>query len=444
MHTAAHPASPVRARVVGRLVVAALGAALLLPGCGWFTKEKDPNPPAKLPKNPPTEVSIRTLWETRLGKGTDDKALALVPAVAGGRVYVADARGRVAALGAGDGRTVWERETKLPFSGGPDVAGDRLALGTSDGDVVLLSTRDGSQVWRAKVASEVLSVPRIVNDLVVVHTIDDSVYGLALADGSERWRFQVPAPVLTLRGSSTPVLTRDGVIIGVSGGRLVHLELTAGEPLWEVLVTPPTGRSELDRIADLDANPVVVGDIAYVGAYNGDLAAVDIALGTVMWRRFLSSHAGLAADEEAIYVTDSQDNVWAAEPADGAGRWQQEALVNRQLSGPALTGSALVVGDLEGYVHWLARRDGRLLGFTRVTKAPIRATPVVVNNIVYVYADNGTVAALTTGAAPAARASAPATADDEAPAPRRTRAAAKPAAAPAAADEAPQPLPLGE
>jgi outer membrane protein assembly factor BamB len=191
----------------------------------------------------------------------------------------------------------------------------------------------------------------------------------------------------------------EGVLVGISGGRLMYLEPEQGAPLWDLVVSPPSGRSELDRLADIDADPVVADGIAYVASYNGDLAAVDIASGTVLWRRELSAHAGLAAGEQALYITDSDDNLWAAARSDGAGLWKQEGLLYRRLTAPALAGNALVVGDIEGYVHWISRRDGRLLGRERVSKSRIGATPVVAGGVVYVQADDGTVAALRAGAA---------------------------------------------
>ena len=409
------------------LALAAL-MPLLLSGCGmipWIDGEKDPTPPTALAKSAPQQVAIRTLWETRIGKGTSERALNLVPAISGGRIYAADARGQVTALSASDGRTVWERDTGLPLSGGPDVSDTHLAIGSSDGDVLMLSSRDGAQRWRAQVGSEVLSVPRIIGDLVVVHTTDDTIYGLELSDGAERWRFSYPAPVLTLRGSSSPVAAGDGVIVGISGGRLIYLEPEQGAPLWDLLISPPSGRSELDRLADIDADPVVVDGTAFVASYNGDLVAVDIASGMVLWRRELSAHAGLAADDRALYITDSDDNLWAADPADGAGIWKQEALLYRRLTAPAIAGDAIVVGDIEGYVHWVSQRDGRLLGRERITKARIGAAPVVAGGIVYVQADDGTLAALRAGGAPASTGARPARPSDDA-----TPAEALPAARP--------------
>jgi outer membrane protein assembly factor BamB len=382
----------------------ALAAALLcilsLSGCGmfsWFGGETDPTPPSKLVPFAP-QLGVRTLWTTKVGTGTRKRQLALVPALSGGRLFVADTDGGVAAVSAADGRVQWQRETKLPFSGGPGTDGRQLVLGTGRGQVVALSAADGSQTWSADVDSEVLSVPLIVGDLVAVHTLDDSVYGLEAATGKQRWRYTYPAPILTLRGSSSPVVADSAVLVGLSGGKLVKLDVATGVPIWAVTVTLPSGRTELERISDIDADPVVVGSTAYVGTYNGDLAAVDMVTGDILWRRTLSAHAGLAASGQDLYVTDSDDNVWSASAEDGAGRWKQSQLQYRLLTAPAVLGDYLVVGDLEGWLHWIARKDGALVARVKVAGGAITARPLSADGRLYVYADDGTLAALSPGA----------------------------------------------
>jgi outer membrane protein assembly factor BamB len=380
------------------LLAAALSGCSYIP---WLGGDKDPTPPTKLTDLVP-EATLKVLWSERVTKGSQGRRLFLVPAIGGGRIYVADARGIVVAVNADNGRTLWEKDTKLPFSAGPDLEGDRLVLGTTSGLAVALSASDGHELWRAQLSGEVLSVPRYSGaGQVVVHTLDDTVTALDAANGSEVWRVSYPAPILTLRGSSTPAIVPGGILIGLSGGKLIKLDPNDGTPLWEVTVTQPRGRSELARIADVDADPIVVGKLIFVGTYNGDLAAVDLDSGAILWRRQLSSHAGIVADAADLFVTDSEDRVWAADPAGGAGRWRQERLKNRQLTAPALVGNQIVVGDLDGWLHLISQDDGRLVGRTRVAKDAIMARPVVSGGQVYVYASDGTLAALTVGAAPA-------------------------------------------
>lgn len=374
----------------------ALLAFGLLSGCSyipWLAGEVDPRPPTALDASTPEGV-LTSLWSVSTGKGTDGRRLSLIPAFLDGSLYVADAKGLVTAVNAADGRQLWQRDTGLALSGGPEVAGGRLVVGSTNGELLALSTKDGTELWRAQVGSEILSVPRIAGDLVVLHSANDSVYGFDVAKGEQLWNYDFQAPTLTLRGSSTPLIVANHAIVGVSGGRLVKIELASGLPDWITTVTPPRGRSELERIADLNATPAVVGETLYVVAYNGDLAALDFTSGAVLWRRALSSYAGLTVADDTIYVTDSNDLVWAAKPNDGAGLWKQEALRYRNLTAPAVVGNNLVVGDLEGYVHLLARSDGRILGRQRVTKADIQAQPLVVGGRIFVLAADGTLAAL--------------------------------------------------
>jgi outer membrane protein assembly factor BamB len=389
----------------------------LLTGCSaipWFGKDQDPTPPTKLASFV-QEVGINTLWSERPTRGSEGRRLYLVPALAGGRLYVADARGRVVALAADSGRLLWQRETGLAFSGGPDIEGERMVLGTSQGELVALSTQDGREQWRAQLGSEVLSVPRFIdNGRIIVHTLDDTLYGIETATGKEFWRVAYPAPVLTLRGSSTPTMAPNGVIVGLSGGKLVKLDPSDGAPLWEVIISRPSGRSELARISDIDADPVLIDNRVYVGSYHGDLAAVDATTGEVLWRRELSAHAGLAAEGTGLFVTDSQDQVWGAELNSGAGRWKQENLRYRQLTAPALTGHLLAVGDLDGYLHLLNQSDGRLVGRTRISKkGGVTARPLVSGGRIYVYAKDGTLAAFTVSAAPLAKGRGQASAKDD-------------------------------
>lgn len=390
-----HRSRPLRLGVI--LVAGWLTGCSYIP---WFGGEKDPDPPTKL-TDIQQEVGIDEIWSERPTRGSEGRRLYLVPALAGGRLYVADARGRVAAVAADSGKTLWSRDTGLTCSGGPDVAGERLALGTSQGDLVVLATTDGHELWRAKVGSEVLSEPRFTDDgKIVVHTLDDSVYALDAQTGKPLWHVNYPAPVLTLRGSSTPVVTPSGILVGLSGGKLIKLDPKDGNPIWEVVVSRPSGRSELARITDIDADPVVVGNRIYVGSYNGDLAAIDEVSGSVLWRRELSAHAGLSVDASGLYVTDSQDDVWAADTENGAGRWKQAHLAKRRLTAPALQDQLILVGDLEGYLHLIDKTSGRLVGRTRLTKKAITARPLVSGGRVYVYADDGTLSALSVRGTP--------------------------------------------
>jgi outer membrane protein assembly factor BamB len=262
---------------------------------------------------------------------------------------------------------------------------------------VALDAETGSERWRARVNSEVLSIPAAAQGVVVVHTSDDKIYGLSTQDGTLRWGYSKPIPALTLQGSASPTIEGRQVLCGLASGKLIALDLQNGQLLWESSIALPGGRSELDRMVDIDGAPLLIAGIAFVATYQGNLAAVEAQSGGVFWRREFSTASGLGADRRRLYASDSQDRVHALSPRDGASTWTQEGLKGRRLTGPAVVGDHLVVGDADGYLHWLATEDGRLVSRNRPGSSRIAATPVVADGVVYVIDDNGDLFALSPG-----------------------------------------------
>jgi outer membrane protein assembly factor BamB len=367
----------------------------LLQGCGSWFGGAVVEPPAELPEiAADARVEPRTLWSRDVGVGTDDRRLALRPWIEAERIYVADSAGEVTALQAADGKTLWEVDLDLPLAGGPGVGAGLVLVGTSDAELIALDQETGAEQWRTSVSSEVLSTPAAAVNTVVAHTVDGKLFGLDAATGTEVWRYEREVPVLTLRGSSSPVIDGTTVYCGLAGGKLLALDLASGAPVWETNVSVPSGRSELERMVDIDGDPLLYGSSIFVATYQGDVAAIGQASGTLLWRRQLSSYSGLAADWQNLYVSDAQGHVWALDGYTGAARWRQEALYNRQLSAPAVVGNFVVVGDFEGYLHWLAPDDGRVVGRSRIGRDPISAAPRVRDGVLYVLGDGGELAAV--------------------------------------------------
>jgi len=376
-----------------------LSITLLLVGCSsfsspvdWFSDE-DPNPPAELVELNET-LGLQTLWTASVGEGTDDQRLKLVPSVYQGKVYVADAEGVVEALSADTGARLWQVETELPLSGGPGTGDGLVLVGSNDGDLIALDAASGVEKWRSRLSSEVLSVPQAGRGVVVVHTMDGSLFGLNSATGENIWRYDLSVPVLTLRGSNSPVINDGLVICGFANGKLAALDLATGSLQWEVTITVPSGRTELERMVDIDGDLAVQDGMIYVTTYQGALAAVTTTTGVVLWRRDMSSHAGASADPSQVYVSDTEDQVWAVDPHNGAALWKQKRLHARRLSAPVALGDYVLVGDFEGYVHWLSRNDGRMVARSRVGSEPINTVPVVVDGVAYIYGDGGDLAAI--------------------------------------------------
>ena len=376
----------------------ALLAVLALPGCsavtGLFGDDENVPEPAKLEDFRP-ETRIKTLWSRRATSGGGSQHIELRPAMAGGRVFAAGHDGDVAAYDPFDGQQLWEADTGVPISGGPGAGSGLVVVGSSGGDVVALDGADGAVAWRARVSSEVLSAPAVGEGIAVVRTVDGKLFGLDTADGGQSWVYDRTVPVLTLRGTSTPVIAGDVVVAGFDSGHLVALSLGDGQLLWESHVAAPTGRTELERLADMDADPLVSDGVVYVVTFQGRVAAIDLDTGQPLWERDLSSHAGIGVGRRLVYVTDELGHVWAFDRGNGSSPWRQDGLERRQVTRPVEFGDYVVVADFQGYVHWLSTGDGRFAARVRTGGSAVRAPAVAGESAVFVLSESGRLTALT-------------------------------------------------
>ena len=368
----------------------------VLSGCSFMSSmigsDDNTEPPAELEtlENP---VALRRLWSTSIGVGYDSQFVRLIPAVSGERVLAADRRGRVAAYDAGSGKELWETRTDAPVSAGPGVGEDMVLVGTSDARILAIGLENGELLWEANVSSEVLSVPQIDRGVVVVQSVDGNVTGLDAIDGRQLWIYDRDVPVLTLRGTSTPAVGYGAVIAGFASGKVAALTIDQGIVAWETNVAVPKGRSEIERMVDVDGDPVILGSAVYVATYQGRVAVIDAQSGNLGWTRDMSSHAGLGVDFSQVYITDQESNVWALTRDSGGSVWKQDKLLNRTLTAPTPYKNYVAVGDFEGYVHLLSRYDGTIAARVKIDSKGVSARPLVVDDIMYVYGNSGTLAA---------------------------------------------------
>jgi outer membrane protein assembly factor BamB len=370
------------------LLAMASGCAMV---SSWTGGTTNLEPPAELA---PVEgqVPVERSWKASADVDSRKQFVRLTPTLVDGTVYVAGFNGRVVALNGESGGVRWRADIGEALTGGVGV-GEGLALvGTSRGEVIALNAEGGAERWRSMVPSEVLSAPQADFGVVVVRTGDGSLTGLDPSDGVEQWVYARATPALTLRGVSKPLMVQGAAITGMDDGRVAVIDLSSGRPFWERTVSPPRGRSELDRMVDIDATPRIVGRVLYVVTFQGRLAAIDVESGNVLWGREASAFAGLDVDEQAVYVTDSTSTVWAFERRTGSALWRQESLLHRRLTGPTVVGEYVVVGDFEGYLHFLSREDGAERGRMRLGSAQIAAAPVTDGSWVYAVSSAGQVA----------------------------------------------------
>jgi outer membrane protein assembly factor BamB len=372
--------SPVR-RVVAMLLI------FMVAGCSLFGGDDVEDPPTKLVKFKPT-LKIKKMWSSGVGHGAEHLRLALAAASDGSRLYAGDHDGNVLAFDAVKGSRLWRTKTKLPLSAGPAVGESIVVLGSSNGDVIALDALEGRELWRVSVSSEVLASPVVTSSLVLVRTVDGRLVALSIEDGSQIWFVQQSVPRLSVRGTGAPVVSKRVVICGFDNGKLAAYELGDGTMIWEALLAPPSGRTEVDRLSDLNSTVTVVGEDIYVVGYQSRLSSVAIESGQVLWSREISSHTGIGIDMNNLYVAGAAGDVVALSRS-GQELWRSELLLYRDVTGPTGYRSSVVVGDFDGYLHWFDAATGDIQARVRAGAERVMAPPLVVDEMLYVLTDGG-------------------------------------------------------
>ena len=381
------------------LTLAVLALAMTLGGCNWLKglgKKDNVEPPTPLVAFTST-ANVQKLWSGSAGDGSGKSGARMSPAVVGDRVYVASVNGDVQALDAASGRRLWSTTVKkVAWSGGPAANSAMVVVGALNGQVRAFSATDGSELWQVQLSSEIISAPAIGSGVIAVRCQDGRLYGLDPADGSRRWVYEQTVPVLSLRGNSSPLIGNDLVFDGFDTGRLIAVRESDGAPAWTQVLATGEGRTEVERLADSDGQMVLDNGEIFATGYHGQVAAFYADSGRSAWSRDLSSFAGLAVGGTAVVVSDADGNVWAFDRQSGANLWKQQGLLHRWLSPPAIVGNYAVVGDLEGYVHWLNLADGSFAARQRLGKKAIESAPVVSGDVVFVESASGNLAAFRT------------------------------------------------
>jgi outer membrane protein assembly factor BamB len=368
--------------------------ALFVGGCSTITDffefddDEDPQRPADL-VDLDNQLRVNRLWSVGVGNGQGKGLYRLQPVIDGNRIFAAAADGEVRAVDRERGRVLWKADLDLGLSGGVGYYGNSLFLGGQDGEVLRLDANGGQVTWQSQVSGEVLAAPQGDGRVVIVQTYDGKLFGLDYATGERLWNFDSNVPVLTIRGTSTPIL-RDGVAFaGFANGRVYAIDASSGAVRWESRVAIPQGRSEIERIVDIDGAMALQGAELYVASYQGRVAALDARTGRKIWQRNISSFNGVSQGFGNVYVAEESGTVTAyLRNGQGIG-WQQEALAWRRLSRPIPVSSYLAVADFEGYVHLLSQVDGSFMARLRPDSDGIRADMLSDGSVLYLFSNGG-------------------------------------------------------
>jgi outer membrane protein assembly factor BamB len=387
-------------RTVRPAALAVIAACLLLPACAslpsvnpldWFGRASTGTKAAELPALTNPQV-VKLLWSSRVGAAG---GFFFSPVMVGDSVYAAARDGTVTRLDAASGQPRWRVSVGKPISSGVGSDGALVVVAAEDGEVFALDAQGGVVKWRSRVSSEVLAQPKVGEGLVLVRSADSRIFAFGIEDGKRRWVYQRPAATLIVRSPVGVTIHQGAAYAGFSGGKLVAIALGNGAARWEATVAVPKGATELERVTDIVGDPSAQGREVCAAAYQGRVACYDLQNGNQLWAREMSTLTGVSFDPRYAFVSDDKGAVHALDRTNGRSIWKQDRLAFRQLSLPLPLGTEIAMGDLQGYVHCLARESGAFLARIATDGSPVRAAPVRLNNGFLVQTQSGGLYALT-------------------------------------------------
>ncbi|CAM7339456.1 outer membrane protein assembly factor BamB [Morganella morganii] len=379
-----------------KTLLVGLVASVLLAGC---SSEQDTIVMSPLPEVT-SQFTPETVWDKSVGDGVGKYYSHLSPAWEGSSVYAADRNGLVKALDTDSGVEIWSvnlaektgflsADIPAMLSGGLTVSGEHVYVGTERGTLIALNANDGEIAWTANAGGEVLSRPEVSDGLVLVHTGNGLLQAFDTVSGEQRWSLNLDTPSLSVRGESAPAVAMGAAFVGGDNGRVSAVMLGQGQIIWQQRISQTTGTTEISRLNDVDMTPVVADGRVYAIAYNGNLVAMDMRSGQILWKRDFGSVNELVLDGESLYVVDQDDNVYGLRAADGVTMWSQDKLLHRNLSAPEIFNGYLVVGDGEGYLHWLDTSNGQFVAQNKLNSSGILSRPSIAGDKLMVQARDG-------------------------------------------------------
>lgn len=365
-----------------------LASTLVTTACSIFDNTPDHLKPMEL-ESFKASAKLKRVWSSSVGTDHDARYVRMSIGIEGGTIFAADIDGRVRAFDRFNGKRKWSVDLDQDLSSGVGVNAGLALVGSYSGEVIALDSASGAELWRTQLSSEILSAPQSNGKYVAVQTQDSFIYGLDAATGEKLWQYESQMPKLTLRGTSAPVITDTAVYAGFSNGKLMAFNPSNGLLLWEKRIASSKGRTDLEKVVDIDGTPQLVDSILYVASLNGRVAAVSRADGRPLWAKDASSHQPLAVSSGLLFLSSSDDAVVAYQASSGLELWQNNQLLRRSITGPQVLGNYVAVVDFEGILHLMKQGDGEFVYRTKVDGDGVDAAMVSIDGLLYILGNNG-------------------------------------------------------
>jgi outer membrane protein assembly factor BamB len=358
---------------------------------------KDNTEPPALLTSIKNAIPLAVNWKVDTRASDNRAAHRLRPMISGDRLYSIDNSGLVRSIDLKNGRRLWHYKSGFIPIIGPGGNAQMLILTSRDGEVAAFREVDNKKLeprWKIRIGSEIRATPVTDGAQVFVRSVDGRLRSISAADGSLQWQISSRVPALSLTGNSNPVIAGDLVISGFDDGKLIAYDRNSGKTLWETTISVPAGRTEVERLVDIDARFALRDGVIYVVSFQGHLAAVQAVSGDILWSRKFSSFQAIAIDDNALYLSSDDSDLWSIDRRTGSAFWKQDVLHARKITAPSIIGDKLVVADYEGYLHWFGKSDGKLLGRIRATSERNYVQPLIWGESVITHDKSGIVSSV--------------------------------------------------
>jgi len=317
-----------------------------------------PTPLPVPPVSHPDKLSI--IWsDSDLAKSP---AYQFVPVVDDNAIFTADAKGNIFKIDRTDGTIISHFKLKRDLSSGTAVSSDSIFVTGKAANLYSINKVTGKINWRAKLPTISVEAPQISGHIILVKTNDANLLAYDTDSGSLLWVYQKPIPTLTLRtNNSFAIVDKEVAAIGEPSGRLVLINITNGNPIWENYIAVSEGATDLDKLTDVAVRPVLYEKTICVGTFNGKLACLDAISSNIIWSKKFSTAYGVLIDAQNVYAINVEGVLYAFDKATGASIWTNDVLRYRSVSPPVFLENNILVVDNDGYINLFNRNGGQLV-----------------------------------------------------------------------------------
>jgi len=350
-------------------------------------------------------TALSSAFHVQAGRGSSLTArLASEPVVAGGRVYTIDTLGTVRAFDGQTGGRVWESQTPNDrgnesslYGGGIAYDNGKIFATNGLGYVSALDVRTGGIVWKVRPGGPLRGAPTVVNDAIYVMSQDNQIYSLKETDGTTNWSNAAALEIAGVFGSASPAVGQGTVVAGFSSGELNAYRYENGRMVWQDALQRTSIRTSVSSLSDIDADPVVDnGQVIAIGQ-GGRMVALELTSGQRLWELNIAGIATPWVAGDWIFVITDDAKLLCVYRQNGHIRWinqlpQFEHPKSKKgqidYKGPILAGGRLIVTGSNGVLVNIDPATGSFQSQTNVGTG-VSLSPIVANSTLYVYDDAG-------------------------------------------------------